>query len=66
MDGTPDMTVNVGINVSHETANRCCQLLSMYLTDHPEFEVITLGGVNPDTEDILTIVSIIRRKEKTE
>ena len=30
------MTINVGIEISEETVNRCCQLLQIYLTDHPD------------------------------
>jgi hypothetical protein len=31
-----DLSVNIGIEVSEETVQRCCQLLQMYLEDHPE------------------------------
>ena len=30
------MTINVGIEISEETVARCCQLLQIYLTDHPD------------------------------
>ena len=36
-----DLSVNIGIEVSEETRIRCCQLLGMYLKDHPEYEVKT-------------------------
>lgn len=36
-----DLTVNIGIEISEETRIRCCQLLGMYLKDHPEYEVKT-------------------------
>lgn len=29
-----DLQINVGINISDETVQRCCQLLSIYLTDN--------------------------------
>lgn len=31
-----ELSVNIGIEVSEETVQRCCQLLQMYLEDHPE------------------------------
>ena len=31
-----DLSVNIGIEVSEETVQRCCQLLQMYLQDHSE------------------------------
>lgn len=30
-----DLQINVGISISEETVERCCQLLSIYLTDNP-------------------------------
>ncbi len=33
------INVNVGISVSEETVERCCQLLSIYLTDNPNKKV---------------------------
>lgn len=30
-----DLQINVGISISDETVQRCCQLLSIYLTDNP-------------------------------
>lgn len=30
-----DLQINVGISISDETVERCCQLLSIYLTDNP-------------------------------
>ena len=29
-----DLQINVGISISEETVARCCQLLSIYLTDN--------------------------------
>lgn len=31
-----DLTFNVGISISNETVNRCCQLLEIYLQDNPD------------------------------
>lgn len=44
-----DITFNVGMSVSEDTVSRCCCLLEMYLTDHPELVLIvnerkTTGG----------------------
>lgn len=36
-----DITVNIGVSITQETAERCLELLSMYLTDHPELYVRT-------------------------
>ena len=30
-----DLSVNIGIEVSEETVQRCCQLLQLYLEDNP-------------------------------
>jgi hypothetical protein len=30
------VTINVGIEISEETVGRCCQILQMYLADHPD------------------------------
>lgn len=30
------ITINVGINISEETVQRCCQILQMYLADNPD------------------------------
>lgn len=34
-----DLQINVGISISDETVERCCQLLSIYLTDNPNKKV---------------------------
>lgn len=31
-----DITINVGISIDDETVARCCNLLSIYLTDNPD------------------------------
>ena len=30
-----DISINVGIAIDQETVNRCCNLLSIYMTDNP-------------------------------
>lgn len=30
------LTINVGISIDDETVARCCNLLSIYLTDNPD------------------------------
>lgn len=37
-----DITVNIGVSITQETAERCLDLLSIYLTDHPELYVQTM------------------------
>ena len=41
------ITINVGINISEETVQRCCQILQMYLADNPDKEVACIQGVYP-------------------
>lgn len=41
------ITINVGINVSEETAQRCCQILQMYLADNPDKIVTSQQGEYP-------------------
>lgn len=31
-----DISINVGITIDQETVNRCCNLLSIYMTDNPK------------------------------
>ena len=38
-----DLQINVGISISDETVQRCCQLLSIYLTDNPNKTVEVSG-----------------------
>lgn len=30
-----DISINVGITIDQETVGRCCNLLSIYMTDNP-------------------------------
>ena len=30
------ITISVGVNISEETVQRCCQILQMYLQDNPD------------------------------
>lgn len=54
------VTINVGINISDETANRCCQILQMYLADNPDKIVVTEQGEYP------TVWIANRQKTKAE
>ena len=36
MEKISDLTINVGISIDDETVARCCNLLSIYLTDNPD------------------------------
>lgn len=35
-----DLSVNIGIEVSDETVQRCCQLLQMYFEDNPDKTIV--------------------------
>ena len=41
------ITINVGIGVSEETVQRCCQILQMYLADNPDKIVTSQQGEYP-------------------
>lgn len=41
------ITINVGINISEETVQRCCQILQMYLADNPDKIVSSMQGKYP-------------------
>ena len=41
------ITINVGINISEETVQRCCQILQMYLADNPDKIVVSQQGKYP-------------------
>ena len=41
------ITINVGINISEETVQRCCQILQMYLADNPDKIVRSMQGEYP-------------------
>ena len=41
------ITINVGINISEETVQRCCQILQMYLADNPDKIVSSMQGEYP-------------------
>lgn len=42
------ITINVGISISDDTVNRCRDILSMYLTDHPELVPEVFETINND------------------
>lgn len=42
-----EITINVGINISEETVQRCCQILQMYLADNPDKIVTSMQGEYP-------------------
>ena len=41
------ITINVGINISEETVQRCCQILQMYLADNPNKTIMSIQGEYP-------------------
>ena len=57
-----DITFNVGMSVSEDTVSRCCLLLGMFLTDHPELELITGENKTTDGERYVTVFTT--RKEE--
>lgn len=60
-----DITFNVGMSVSEDTVNRCCLLLQMYLTDHPELELITSESKTLDGGRYVTVFTS-RKAEREE
>lgn len=58
------LTINVGISISQETVNRCLQLLSIYLTDNPEFDIRSFEY--HDLEGIFRRAELFRRSTKEE
>ena len=44
------ITINVGVNISVETVQRCCQILQMYLEDNPDKIVETKWDKGYDRE----------------
>lgn len=59
-----DITFNVGISVSEDTVRRCCLLLEMYLTDHPELELVVSEGKTTDGERFVCVFT--ERKVESE
>ncbi len=41
------ITINVGVSISEETVQRCCQILQMYLSDNPDKIVTSQQGEYP-------------------
>lgn len=41
------ITINVGVNISNETVQRCCDILRMYLQDNPDKIVMSVQGEYP-------------------
>lgn len=41
------ITINVGVKISEETVQRCCQILGMYLADNPDKIVTSQQGEYP-------------------
>lgn len=41
------ITINVGVNISKETVQRCCEILQMYLADNPDKIVSSVQGEYP-------------------
>jgi hypothetical protein len=59
-----DITFNVGMSVSEDTMKRCCLLLEMFLTDHPELELISNERKTSDGERYISVY--VTRKAESE
>ncbi len=53
MARSTEITVNVGISVTKETAERCLEILSMYLTDNPLVDIETHTFEHEDGDRIM-------------
>lgn len=54
-----DIQINVGLTISEDTAQRCCQILSLYLTDNPNLTIEVFEFHQPDhIERSVTICEI--------
>ena len=58
-----DVSINIGIEVSEETVKRCCQLLQMYLEDHPEKIVKSDWSCYPGSNEYFPMVYIAPKEE---
>lgn len=51
-----DLSINIDIDISEESAIRCCQLLALYLSNHPEKDIfVTDYSYDGKTERSVTI-----------
>lgn len=41
------ITINVGVHISYETVQRCCEILRMFLMDNPDKIVMSEQGEYP-------------------
>lgn len=59
-----DMTFNVGLSISPETVDRCRILLSMFLTDNPDFniEIHTHKSIEGNTIREVEIIRDVNNK----
>ena len=64
MANLSDITFNVGISISEETVQRCCQLLSIYLKDHPDKEVVTCSGTMYGTDEYTVNVYVHPKQDR--
>lgn len=64
MASVSGLTINVGISISRDTVDRCLQLLSIYLTDNPEFDIRSFEY--HDVEGIFRRAELFRRDIREE
>jgi hypothetical protein len=57
-----DIKIEIGVTIPIETVDRCCQILSMYLTDNPD-KALDVSGWNNDGK-IYRAVMVIKRSDK--
>lgn len=61
-----DVSFNVGISVNEETVQRCCWLLGVYLTDHPDAEIRFSCGRMYGSGEYTASVFIATKEENAE
>lgn len=55
MAAMSDISFNIGITVSEETVQRCCQLLQIYLNDNPKKMLYVYDATYSDGKRSVTV-----------
>ena len=59
-----DLNINARITISEETADRCIQLLNIYLRDNPRASIKSITAFDPDGKPFNSITfDFSKRKE---
>ena len=61
-----DLSINAKITVSEETANRCIQLLNIYLADNPRMSVEPFNGCDLDGNPLKGVMLVHHFPQKGE